>query len=90
MSTYITNPKVIQTIKENLKEIEKYENSGNLIRTQNKTLDNIYNKGKEIIRKLEFRRGARKQIIQINNTSDKAEILNHIEDFYEKERSIDS
>ena len=68
--------------KTKITEIEQYENTGIKQRTNNKTLNKIYDQGKEISRKLEFRRGARKHIHTINGTTDKQQILDHIKKVY--------
>ena len=60
--------------------IEQYENTRIKQRTNNKTLNKIYDQDKEI-RKLEFRRGARKHIHTIKGTTDKQQILDHIKTF---------
>ena len=62
-------------VKTKITEIEQYENTGIKQRTNNKTLNKICDQGKEISRKLEFRRGARKHIHTINGTTDKQQIF---------------
>ena len=76
-----------ENIKEKEEELKNYQNSGNLVRVKNKTLNKIYSKGKELNRKQEFEKGISKFIFKIktNNTeyAEKKDILNEIQNFYQ-------
>ena len=76
-----------ENIKEKEEELKNYQNSGNLIRVKNKTLNKIYSKGKELNRKQEFEKGISKFIFKIKTNNieytEKKDILNEIQNFYQ-------
>ena len=88
---FLKNSNIPEELMENVNQIEndlkKYQISGNLIRVKNKTLNNVYAKGKYLDRKEEFNEGTSKFIFRIrtNNTNftEKHDILNEIQQFYQ-------
>ena len=72
---FLKNSNIPEELMENVNkkenDLKKYQISGNLIRVKNKTLNNIYAKSKDLIRKEEFNKGTSKFIFQIrtNNTN---------------------
>ena len=77
----------MENVNQKENDLKKYQISGNLIRVKNKTLNNIYDKSKDLDRKEEFNKGTSKFIfwIKTNNTNftEKHDILNEIQQFYQ-------
>ena len=74
------------------KDIKDLNTKGNIFRSKSDTLNNLFQEGKEISRKLEIRKGNAKLILEIqgNDTihTEKEEILTHIHTFYQKRASF--
>ena len=77
---------IISNIEDNLESLKNYKNNGKIVRTKSQYLNDIYDKGREISRKEEIKKGQQKCIFKLNDNNniltEKDQILNKINTFY--------